>query len=166
LGVKANPSESAFQSRPIQTPPCKTGKLSVFSTPGQRGYEQNLGPANAPQVTSLAADCSNPSRETVAYRTFTTAMSSLYGAGDSVPGVGNGAEIYNVGRIAKVPTQVSGQTELILRGKGSVPAARSYLVLWRADDQIDTVIVTGPSGDKRITPALAELLARRAAASS
>lgn len=43
---------------------------------------------------------------------------------------------------------------------------RSYDVEWREGNQIGAVIVVGPTKDKRITHALVESLARRAAATS
>jgi len=43
---------------------------------------------------------------------------------------------------------------------------RAYTIGWRQDDRVNLVQVEAPLSDKRITPALVELLARRVAARS
>jgi hypothetical protein len=161
LGVKFNPSESASQLRQIETPPCKTLRASVFTAPGQRVYEEALGPTKNPQVTSVTSDCTNASRESVAYRTLANATTGLYGAGSTVSGVGAEAKLFNIGKVA---TSSAHGAKLYLRGTGA--QGRAYAVIWRASTQIDTLILVGAGADQRITPALAELLARRAAAGS
>ena len=161
LGVKLNRSASASQARQTRTPPCNTDRVAVFTVPGQRINEQALAPATAPQVTSASLACPNASTLDVAYRTTATGLASLYGSGRAVSGVGDGAKLFDVGRVAPA---TAGEARLYLPGKVSM--ARAYLVIWREHDHAQVVLVSGPSGDKRITAALAELLARRVAARS
>jgi hypothetical protein len=160
LGVKFNPSQTASLAGQTITPPCKTHNVTVFTVPGQKDYEPTLGLVHAPQVTSVSVACSNASEQGKTYRTMSNALASLYGTGSPVSGVGDDAKLFNVGRVEPR----AGGSRLYSRGYGS--PAHSYLVVWRANDQIDAVTISGPSEDERITPALAELLARRAAARS
>lgn len=68
------------------------------------------------------------------------------GSGHAVKGIGNDAELV---------------------GNGISPqGVRADLIEWRDGSHVGLILLEGPPSDKRITPALAELLARRAAAGS
>jgi len=72
-------------------------------------------------------------------------MAKRGGGGHSVPGIGEAAWLF-----APVAN----------------PHVKEYFLGWREGSEIGDLLVLGTSTDKRITPALAELLARRAAARS
>ena len=88
-------------------------------------------------MVSADLSCATPSD---AHRAF---MSDAVVAGRSIPGIGDEAAL------------------LTLRN-----GRRSYIVGWRKDNQFGVIVIVGPTKDEPITPALAELLARRAAARS
>jgi len=56
--------------------------------------------------------------------------------------------------------------EAALLNSGSQSLERSFAVEWRRNNQLGAIAIQGPPSARRLTAALAELLARRAAASS
>lgn len=142
LGVRADPSATG-SGLAVFSAPCKGAKSLTFD-----GSWRHLkaGPSSIPDVTSIAVSCASVSQ---AQRYFNTRSG---GRGYPLPGV-KGHSVAGIGDEAWL-TDVS-NTQI-----------RDYTVGWRQDDRVMFVMVEGPSTDKRITPALAKLLARRAAARS
>jgi hypothetical protein len=106
------------------------------------------GPSSIPDVTSIALSCASVSQ---AHQYFNMIKVGAKGyplpgvKGHSVPGIGDEAWFIDQGRDSDL---------------------RFYTLAWRQDDRVSLVQVEAPLSDKRITPALVELLARRAAARS
>ena len=138
LGVKANRSASdAERKREARTPHCTVTGVVVFSVPGKAVKAQSPLVSSAPTVLSADLSC-------VSVADARSAFNLIKDGGQAVPGIGNEALLINVG---------SGD------GVG-------YAIGWRQGDRVSLVSVGGPPNDKRITAALAELLARRVAARS
>jgi hypothetical protein len=138
LGVKANPDAAASQARNVRPAPCKTAGIDAFGNPAGRSNTRS-GVTPQPFVVSVSLTCDSVSQAQTAFK-----MIKGVSDGHDVVGIGDEARLINV-------------TEVTQRLCG---------VGWREGNQIGTVLVLGPIKDKRITPALAELLARRAAARS
>jgi hypothetical protein len=143
LGVRAD--QSAFTLRDVRTAPCKEANGVVFD-----GSWKHLkaGPSSIPVVTSIAFTCASVPQaheylNTIKLGAKTYPISGI--EGHPVPGVGDEAWFIDAGRQADL---------------------RSYTLGWRQGDRVGLVQVEAPLSDKRVTPALVELLARRAAARS
>ena len=138
LGLTANPSATASESRHVGAdPPCKKAGVTVFTVPGWRVPKGGLiSSANSPVVVNAVDACATSSD---ARSAFTSAFACPR---CSTVEIGDEARL--------IPPPVSGQ--------------RVDIVGWREGNQIGQLLVLGPATDKRITPALVELLARRAAA--
>jgi len=144
LDVKVD-DKSAFQPSEVQTAPCKGANGVVFD-----GSWRHLkpGPSYIPTVTSIAISCSSVSQ---AQRFFVARKIGGKGypgagtVGHSVPGIGDEAWFID---------------------DGSNAYLRDYSLVWRQNDRVSSVAVEARGSEKRITPALVELLARRVAARS
>ena len=140
LGVKYNPSAGP-DARSLRLAPCRKPASAVVAT-------FTSGKPVYPIVNSLAVSCPNVSQ---AQMFFDTRKVGARGypipriKGHSFPGIGDEAWIVDEG----------GGSDL-----------RDYSLAWRQGNRVSSVTVEGLLSDKRITPALAELLARRAAARS
>jgi hypothetical protein len=141
LDVTANSAATASEGRAVGTTPhCTKAGVVVFTVPGWRVPKRGLlTSANAPVVVSVDDVCVTSSD---AHAGFTS--DSGVGVVGPVPGIGNEATLLDL---------------------GSGPQ-RMYLVGWRKGNQFGAVGVLGSAKNDRITPALAELLARRVAARS
>lgn len=98
-------------------------------------------------VTSVALSCASVSQAQQYFNTIKVGANGypVHGIkGHTLSGVGDEAWLVDVG-----------SNDL-----------RDYIVGWRQGDRVSLVMIEGPSTDKHITPALAKLLARRAAARS
>jgi len=141
LGVSVSHSGSAGMLLPVaQFHGCKTVGVVFFSASVPNELQGNPTVSKAPGIVSVAVSCPSVADAQKAFRTFLTGT-----GGRSVSGLGDEARLFNV-------------------SKGG--SDRLYIVGWRQSNQIGAVDVGGPPNDKRITPALAELLARRAVARS
>jgi hypothetical protein len=137
-------SNSAFASvylRENAAPRCKKTGFASFSVPGKRVDTTTNVPASAksPEVISSSVVCPNTSDAHIALRSGLSTPGAR-----SVSGIGSEAILVNFG----------------------IPKTGYYVVGWRESNRVGFVFLVGASNDKRITPALAELLARRAAARS
>ena len=143
LGVKLNPSESAYATRnePSQTGHCTKVGITVFTVPGTRVDNTTQLPTSteSPEVSSSSLSCRNTS--------------------DAQGMLMNGVAHYH-------ERLVSGIGNEAWLANGSQPEERHYVVFWRHNDDIGSVDTVGAPNDKHITPALAELLARRVVARS
>lgn len=143
LGVKAD--RSAFAPGEGHISPCKGANGVVFDGSWRH---MKAGPSSIPVVTSMAVSCASVSQ---AHRYFDTRKVGAQGYplpgidGHPVPGVGDEAWFIDAGREADL---------------------RDYTLAWRQNDRVSFVSIEGSQNDKRITPALVELLARRAGARS
>jgi len=138
LGVRANPSAFAAEDRKEAAPPyCSKAGFVPFTVPGKPLDTQI--PAAYPAIVSTNLVCANTYDAHKLYRSTIT-----LNRGRSIVGIGNEATLINF----------------------DTKAERYYEVFWRDNNLIGEVTVIGPHGSNRITPALAELLARRAAARS
>jgi len=143
LGLMVNPSASTTVARHEGSDPhCKKAGIAVFSASGWRVPTGGslliiLQSGSGPVVVSADLSCATPSD---ASRAFKSDPSLL---GRPIPGIGSEATLIDLS-----------------------PGQRSYGVGWRKNARIEAVFVVGPKDDKRITPGLAQLLARRAAARS
>jgi hypothetical protein len=141
LGVKLNPPEAPMDARVVLSAPCHKPASAVAAVFKSR---KSLSPT----VTSIAVSCPGISQ---AQKFFDTRKVGARGyplpevKGHSLTGIGDEAWFIDQG------------------GKADL---RDYTVVWRQVNRVSSVSVEGPRSDKRITPALAELLARRAAARS
>jgi hypothetical protein len=144
LGLKANPSAAATATR-LETPSgphCNKAGVAVFTVPGWRVPKRGnildaRGSGFSPIVISISFSCATSSD---AHRAFKSGASF---AGRPIAGIGDEATLLDLS---------AGQ--------------RSYALGSRKGNQFSAVFVFGPTKNKRITPALVELLARRAAARS
>jgi len=138
LGVKLNPAESASEAQ-VRSAPCKVAASVVFDG-SKKPY--------SPTITSVGLSCASISQAQQYFNTTKVGGNGypLPGVrGHSVPGIGDDAWFIDQGR----------ESDL-----------RFYTLVWRQGDRVSLVSVEGPVSDKRITPGLAELLARRVAARS
>jgi hypothetical protein len=141
LGLTANPSASATAVRQEGTERhCKTAGVAVFTLPGWTmpktgSIESMARSGSSPIVVSVDDSCASPSDARMAFK------SDVGGMGPRIVGIGDEATLLDFS---------AGQ--------------RTYGVEWRKGNQIGVAFVVGPTKDKRIRPALVELLAHRAAA--
>jgi hypothetical protein len=142
LGVRASPTaRSAGVLQPVaRFHGCKTVGLAVFTASVRNELQGNPTVSKAPGIISVAVSCPSVADAEKAFRTLVTGT-----GGRSVSGLGDEARLFNVSK----------------RGSD-----RLYMVGWRQNNHIGAVDVGGPPHDTRITPELAELLARRAVARS
>jgi len=142
LGVSASPTaRSAGVLLPVaRFHGCKTVGVAVFTASVPNELQGNPTVAKAPGIISVAVSCPRVADAREALRTFVPTI-----GGRSMRGLGDDATLVNASR------------------DGS---DRLFDVVWRQGNQIGAVDVGGPPNDSRITSALAELLARRAAARS
>jgi hypothetical protein len=143
LGVKYNPSASASASasaaRSVRHVPCNPTTDAVFD-----GFKKPYPPT----ITSTAFSCASDSQAQRYFNATKVGAKSdpIPGAkGHSVRGIGDEAWFIDQGRASDL---------------------NFYTLVWRQGNRVRLVSVEGPISDKRITPALIELLARRAAARS
>jgi len=141
LGVKLNPSASASEARHggNLAPGCRAAGNAAFGVPGVHIVTKLTATSKSPAILNGVESCSTTSKAHDVYATFVK-----YLIGRSVTGVGNEAKLTNL----------------------SGTLARGFGIVWRTNNQVALIEVEGPTHDKRITPALVELLARRAAARS
>jgi len=143
LGVKLDLSESAYATRkePSQTGHCTKIGITVFTVPTTQVDNTTQLPTStkSPEVSSSSLSCRSASD---AQDLVTSGVTHYHER--LVSGIGNEAWLANV----------------------SQPGERHYVVFWRDNNDIGSVDTVGAPNDRRITPALAELLARRAAARS
>jgi hypothetical protein len=143
LGVQANESATAITAhRDGSERHCERAGIAVFTVPGGKipkaGIVLNMiTSASGTIVLSADYSCATPSD---AHKDF---KSDVRDAGRQIAGIGDEATLLHL----------------------SAPQPR-YLLEWRKGNQIGGVLVVGPTKNKHITPALAELLARRAVARS
>jgi len=141
LGVRSTSSTLAEVGAPVpRTHGCNTSGVAIFTAPVRGAFSGLPNVSKSPAVLSTAMSCPRAAAAVGVLSTFVTGRSSR-----SVPELGRGAKLVNLSR--------SGMD-------------RDYEVIWRQGNKIGAVDLGGPPSDSRITPALAELLARRAAARS
>jgi hypothetical protein len=134
LGVKSDPSAAATLERQDKSPPaCKKAGTAVF---GPHPLSTHL--PTSLLVVNVDWSCTSPSTTKKAFDIFLKQL-----GGRMVPGIGNEAALANTG--------------------GDAEFERSFTVDWYENTRVGALIIQGGPKDKRITPALAELLARRAA---
>lgn len=138
LGVHATSSTLAEVGVKVpRTHGCKTSGVAIFTASVRDALSGLPNVAKSPAVLSTVISCPRAAAVQGVLNT------SVAGSSRSVPGLGSGAKLVNLSR--------SGMD-------------RDYEVIWRQGNQIGAVDLGGPPRDSRITPALVELLARRAAA--
>jgi len=136
LRLKVNPSAFAAEDRKEAAPPyCSKAGFVAFTVPG-KPLDMQI-PAAYPAIVSTNLACANTYDAHRLYRS-TIALN----LGRSIVGIGNEATLINF----------------------DTKAERYYEVFWRDNNLIGEVTVIGPQNSTRITPPLAVLLARRAAA--
>jgi hypothetical protein len=143
LGVRLDQSESAYATRiePSQTGHCAKIGINYFDVQGTRENDTTRVPVvtKSPEVSSSSLSCKSTSD---AQDMLSDGVTHYHER--SLSGIGNEAWLANA----------------------SQPGERHYVVFWRQNNDVGSVTILGTPNDKRITPALAESLARRAAARS
>jgi len=146
LGVRTDQHASVAAAGSVRTVTCKAVTAAVFNGSWKQLHS---GPASIPvAVTSVSLSCQGVSQ---AQRYFNT--------------IKVGAKGYPVPAVKGYPVSGLGD-EAWLIDAGHNADLREYSLAWRQGNRVDLVQVEGPLSDKRITRALVELLARRAAARS
>jgi hypothetical protein len=137
LGVKANPSAAASEARSVRPAPCKTAAVDAFGVPARHANTRSRIVSTRPFIVSVALTCDSVSQAQTAFN-----LIKKGGDGHALAGIGDEARLINVTEATQ----------------------RVCTVGWRDGNQVGVVFVLGPIKDTRITPALTELLARRAIA--
>ena len=141
LGVRSTSSTLGEIGAPLpRTHGCKATGVAIFTAPVRDAISALPNVAKSPAVLSAALSCPRATAAQGVVGAFVTGRDTR-----SVPGLGGRAKLVNLSR-------------------GGMD--RDYEVIWRQGNEIGSVDLGGPPSDKRITPALVELLARRAAAGS
>jgi len=144
LGVRADQHASVTAAGSVRNAICKSITAAVFNGSWRQLHS---GPASIPvAVTSVSLSCPSVSQ---AQRYFNT--------------IKVGAKGYPVPAVKGYPVSGIGD-EAWLIDAGHNADLREYSLAWRQGNRVGLVQVEGPLSDKRITPALVELLARRMAA--
>jgi hypothetical protein len=125
---------------------CKTSYVVAFAPPG-RSFVRYSETAAMPYIElgSFAATCGSVANTKHVFDQITVG---------SLPPPG------------KTPTTIHGIGDLARLTPLDTPTGRGDLVYWRSGNSLGEVGVQGPPDDTRITPAIAEDLARRAVGSS
>jgi hypothetical protein len=141
LGVQPNSSATAFEASHASPPAhCVTTGLVLFSEPGKRVDTSTRPPertTTTPIIVSSSVSCASIADAKIGMR-----------EGGALPGT---RSVTGIGDKATF-TDLSDRLN------------RSYVVQWRDDNRGGFIWAIGAPNDKRITPGLAEELARRAAA--
>jgi hypothetical protein len=136
LGLQYDAVASASSARSARPAPCKTAAVRDFTIPG-RHLNARKEDTSLPFVGSVVLACASTSQARAVFTKTTKGA-----GGEVVAGIGDEA----------------------LLGVVSQLKTTEYALGWRQGDEVcDLIIVASPT-DQRITPALTELLARRAAA--
>ena len=154
LGVHANPGvfttvaggEETVMPMPIGPhEQCPEWYHNAFVPPGRHG-EAAAGegvPITYAEVMILAWHCADLSQARLGFHLLSDSRQSVTGVSDQ-------AAILN-------------RTD---DSNDGYPDSRVFIIDWREGQAVGALELAGPDSDKRITPALAELLARRAAATT
>ena len=142
LAVTANASATNSQALLESAPDrCKQAGVAIFSRPRASVIATDLilnNSPSSPEIISTSISCPSESDAHLAYETYARDWGR-----HSILHLGAEADL---GKL--------------------LPSTRNFIVGWRQNTAIGWLLLAGAPDDKRITPALAELLARRAAARS
>jgi hypothetical protein len=139
LGVKVNPQLRSQMLNELAPDHCQVSKTTVFNAPGVK-VESNIGLLNnnpkGPEVSSSEVVCPSEVDAQGALAAYAKGWHAR-----SIAGIEDEAVIGTL-----------------------LPSQRNYILGWRQGFDLGIIFIASSPTDKRITPALAELLARRAAA--
>jgi hypothetical protein len=144
LNVKADSlgaAAKAWQSAPI--PHCKRVDLALFTVPGTVLKLGESAPVpKSPIILSALVSCATVADAKSTFASYFRDVDRL--GGHAVKGIGDEAQMDGIGQLGRSVDFIG----------------------WRNRNQISVILLDGAMSNKRITPALIELLGRRAAAGS